>query len=86
MPTERFPERVFQLSLCEILFLLRLLSIHPKLKNEIAKCEVQTGERRIKIMQAALIFHINVGLIISRYEAKVTIDEIYASRREFVED
>ena len=46
LPTERFPERVFQLSLYEILFLLWLLSIHPKLKNEIAKCEVQTGERQ----------------------------------------
>ena len=34
LPTERFPERVFQLSLYEILFLLWLLSTHLKLKNE----------------------------------------------------
>ena len=41
---------------------------------------------RIKIMRVALTFHINVGLIISRYEAEVTINEIYASWTEFVED
>ena len=32
-------------------------------------------------MRVALTFHIYVGLIISRYEAKVTINEIYASWR-----
>ena len=46
----------------------------------------EQANSRIKIMQVALTFHIYVGLIISRYEAEVTSNEIYASWREFVED